>query len=484
MHQVISCFGYFVMIFLAWLMSSHRNRFPWRVVIGGTLLQISFALVILYTQAGRSVFELMGAFFMRLLSFVDAGSRLVFGQNYQEHLFAFRVLPVIIFFSALMAVLYHLGIMQIVVRAISVVMRMTLKTSGAESLSASANIFVGQTEAPLVIRPYVAKMTRSELMAVMVGGFATIAGSVMAAYVEMGISAAHLLTASVISAPAGLLIAKVLQPEVEVPQTLGVSGTEMTPTTGNLIEAVTTGTSEGLSLALNVGAMLIAFLSLIALIDFSLGHTSVWMLTSLGIKDPVPWTMTRMLGTLFSPIAWLMGIEWKECRAAGELLGLKLVATEFVAYERLGGWMAQAPDVRPLSDRAAVIVTYALCGFSNFASIGIQIGGIGALAPERRRELTEIAFRAMLGGSLACCMTACIAGMLWQPPVAPAAAEESRERSTADTPVRKGRVFTAIRRPERLPDFILCQFQAQNRLIAMRGANIAVRGVNTEMIQT
>lgn len=431
MHQLIAGFGYFVMILLAWLMSQHRTRFPWRVVLGGTLLQITFAWAILNTNTGLFVFGRIGDFFTTLLEFVNAGSSMVFGQDFGQHYFAFKVLPTIIFFSALMSVLYHLGIMQIVVRAISRIMQMTLGTSGAESLSASANIFVGQTEAPLVVRPYVGRMTRSELMAIMVGGFATIAGGVMAAYVNMGISAAHLLTASVISAPAGLLIAKVLQPEVDVPETLGNCRQEMPRTTNNLIEAATAGTSDGLQLALNVAAMLISFLALIAMADYGLEKLSGWLFTTLK-TGWAPLTLTRILGVLFSPIAWLMGIEWKECASAGELLGLKMVATEFIAYERLGNWLKLAADARPLSDRSAVIVTYALCGFSNFASIGIQIGGIGALAPERRRELTEIAFRAMIGGTLACCMTACIAGILWQPDpaAAPASAAQPAEAST------------------------------------------------------
>ena len=215
-----------------------------------------------------------------------------------------------------------------------------------------------------------------------------------------------------ISAPAGLLIAKVLQPEVDVPETLGVSEQEMPRTTGNIIEAASNGTADGLQLALNVGAMLIAFLGLIAMFDYGLQHISGWLLTQVGYPGQSV-TLTSILGAVFSPIAWLMGIEWKECAPAGELLGLKLVATEFVAYEKLGEWNRLAAEARPLSDRAVVILTYALCGFSNFASIGIQIGGIGALAPERRKELTEIAFRAMLGGTLACCMTACIAGILY-----------------------------------------------------------------------
>ncbi len=415
MHQAIAAFGYFVMIFLAWLMSSHRRRFPWRVVIGGTLLQVSFAWLILNTGPGLRIFKLIGDFFTQLLNFVDAGSSMVFGKDYGEHFFAFRVLPTIIFFSALMSVMYHVGVMQFIVRHFSRVMQFTLGTSGAESLAASANIFVGQTEAPLVVRPYLATMTRSELMAIMVGGFANIAGGVMAAYIDMGISAAHLVTASVISAPASLLLAKVLQPEVGVPVTLGDVTQEMPKTTSNLIEAATAGTSEGLQLALNVGAMLIAFLALIAMVDYALANTSVWIMTSLGYVNPAPITLTTILGTLFSPIAWLMGIEWKECAAAGELLGLKLVATEFVAYEKLGGWVKLPAEARPLSERAVVIITYGLCGFANFASIGIQIGGIGALAPERRRELTEIALRAMLGGALCSCMTACIAGILWTP---------------------------------------------------------------------
>ena len=417
MHQVIAAFGYFVMIFLAWLMSSHRWRFPWRVVIGGSLLQLAFAWVILKTETGRWAFTGIGDFFTGLLDCVDAGSSMVFGEDFRQHYFAFRVLPTIIFFSALMSVLYHIGVMQFVVRMLSRIMQVTLKTSGAESLAASANIFVGQTEAPLVIKPYVALMTRSELMAVMVGGFATIAGGVMAAYIGMGINAAHLVTASFIAAPASLLIAKVLQPETEVPVTLGVESQEMPPESSNLIEAAANGTTDGLKLALNVGAMLIAFMALIAMVDYCLEGMSLWILTGIGIENPVPLTLSRIFGTLFSPLAWLMGIEWKECSSAGELLGLKMVANEFVAYKKLGDWLKPDSIVHPLSDRSAMIMTYALCGFSNFASIGIQVGGIGAMAPERRKDLTELGLRAMLGGMLACCMTACIAAVIWEEPV-------------------------------------------------------------------
>ena len=414
MHQFIAAFGYFVMILLAWLMSSHKRVFPWRVVLGGTLLQVTFAWLTIKTKPGRIFFEKAGACFNTLMDFVDEGNVRVFGESFRDHYFAFKVLPTIIFFSALMSVLYHLGVMQFIVRILGYVMQVTLGTSGAESLSASANIFVGQTEAPLVVRPYVARMTRSELMAVMVGGFATVAGGVMALYVGWGIDAGHLMTASVISAPAGLLIAKVLQPEVDTPETLGVSKHSMPRETSNLIEAATTGAADGLKLALNVGAMLLAFFGLIAMLDYGLTHGSIWAFGLLGHQDWQPLTMSGILGVIFSPIAWLMGVEWRECASVGQLLGVKMVATELVAYAQLDVMMGNVETgIAPaLSKRAIIISTYALCGFSNFASIGIQIGGIGAIAPERRTDLTQLGMRAMLGGTLACCMTACIAGIL------------------------------------------------------------------------
>ncbi len=414
MHQYVAVFGYIVMIFLAWLMSSHKRRFPWRVVIGGTLLQVIFASFTINTKVGRQFFEKAGACFNTLMDFVDVGNETVFGESFRDHYFAFKVLPTIIFFSAMMSVLYHIGIMQFVVRVLGGIMQATLGTSGAESLAASANIFVGQTEAPLMIRPYLAAMTLSELMAIMVGGFATVAGGVMALYVGWGIDAGHLMTASVIATPAGLLIAKVMQPEVDIPETLGRSQPDMPRTSSNLIEAATIGASDGLQLALNVGAMLLAFFGLIAMVDYSLTHGSEWVFHQIGHGDWQPLTMSRILGVIFSPIAWLMGVEWKECSAVGQLLGIKMVATELVAYQQLDVMMGDAATgVAPtLSKRAILISTYALCGFSNFASIGIQIGGIGAMAPERRKDLTQLGMRAMLGGSLATCMTACIAGIL------------------------------------------------------------------------
>ncbi|MBM3968675.1 MAG: NupC/NupG family nucleoside CNT transporter [Planctomycetes bacterium] len=405
MERVVSAFGLFVMIAFAWSMSSHRWRVNWRLVAMGLLLQFAFAWLTLRTEPGRMTFDALGVLFSKILDFVDAGSVFVFGKSFQSFYFAFKVLPTIIFFSSLMSVLYYMGLMQRMVQAMAFVMQRTMRTSGAESLSAAANIFVGQTEAPLVIRPYIARMTNSELMAIMVGGFSTIAGGVLAAYVGMGIDAGHLMTASIISAPAGLLIAKVLQPEVDQPDTLGSAETKLPQSNSNVIEAAAEGASEGLKLALNVAAMLIAFLGLIAMLD--------WMLTSLGqFYFGQKWSLAALLGYLFSPLAWLIGVPRQDCVHVGELLGIRMVANEFIAYEQLSEW-TKHPDLGvTLSERSRVLLTYALCGFANFGSIGIQIGGIGALAPERRSDLARLGLRAMLGGTLACLMTACVAGML------------------------------------------------------------------------
>ncbi len=406
MDRVISVFGLFVMIGLAWLMSTHRRRFPWRVVLIGMVLQFVFAWLTLRTAPGRLLFDALGELFTRILDFVDEGSKFVFGAEYSHHYFAFRVLPTIIFFSSLMSVLYYLGVMQRIVQAMAWVMLRTMKTSGAESLSTAANIFVGQTEAPLVVKPYVAKMTKSELMTIMIGGFATIAGGVLALYVGMGIDAKHLMTASVIAAPATLVIAKIMQPEVDQPETAGVSASSLPMTNVNLIDAAAEGASEGLKLALNVAAMLIAFLGLMAMLD--------WMLASIGefYFGQKTWSLSAVFAHLFWPIAWVMGIPSQDCSRAGELLGLRMVTNELVAYQRMSDWINK-PDLGVvLADRSRVILTYALCGFANFGSIGIQIGGIGAMAPERRGDLARLGLRAMLGGTLACFMTACVAGVL------------------------------------------------------------------------
>jgi CNT family concentrative nucleoside transporter len=286
------------------------------------------------------------------------------------------------------------------------VMQRTMKTSGAESLSTAANIFVGQTEAPLVVKPYVARMTNSELMAIMIGGFATIAGGVLALYVGMGIDAGHLMTASVIAAPATLVIAKIMQPEVDQPETAGVSASSLPMTNVNLIDAAAEGASEGLKLALNVAAMLIAFLALMAMLD--------WMLVSIGTFyfGQTTWSLSKVFGHLFWPIAWVMGIPSEDCSRSGELLGLRMVTNELVAYQRMSDWIKKPELGVELQERSQVILTYALCGFANFGSIGIQIGGIGAMAPDRRGDLARLGLRAMLGGTLACFMTACVAGVL------------------------------------------------------------------------
>lgn len=413
MERLISLLGLFTMIGFAWLMSSQRRRFQVRVVLGGLLLQFGLALLILRTRPGQLVFDRIGKFFERLLEFVDAGSMFVFGEQFEEHAFAFKVLPTIIFFSALMSALYHLGIVQKIVMAFAWLMQQTLRTSGAETLAAAANVFVGQTEAPLVIRPYVATMTQSELMSLMVGGFATVAGGVLAAYVDLGINAGHLVTASVISAPAALLIAKIMQPEVDRPKTLGRVDVHVPQTSANLIEAVSIGAADGLKLALNVAAMLIAFLALLAMMDAGLGIVGRVTGHLLGYENwqDWNWSLAAIFGYVFAPFAWLMGIEWNDCLPAGQLLGEKIVMTEFVAYGHLSQWLKEGSDVS-LSPRSVVILTYALCGFANFGSIGIQIGGIGGIAPDRRTDLAKLGLRAMIGGTLAAFMTACVAGIL------------------------------------------------------------------------
>ena len=407
------------MVGIAWLFSTHRSRITWRILIGGILLQFILAILVFYTPPGRKVFQVVGHLFTEMLSYVDEGTGLMFGIFPQEgdpelppqitllRTIAFGVLPTIVFFSALMSILYHIGIMQRVVVLFAWIMQKSLKTSGAESLAVAANIFVGQTEAPLVIRPYVQQMTQSELMAVMVGGFATIAGGVLALYTSFGIDAGHLMTASVISAPAALLIAKIMVPETEQPDTLGTVDVATQRETVNVIEAAATGAADGMKLALNVAAMLIAFLALLAMLDAGIG----WTGEQFGISGEHQWSLAAILGYLFAPLAWIMGIEWGDCTRAGELLGLKMAANELVAYARLADW-AKTDSAVQLSERTVLILTYALCGFANFGSIGIQIGGIGGIAPQRRSDLASLGFRAMIGGTLAGFMTACVAGVL------------------------------------------------------------------------
>jgi concentrative nucleoside transporter, CNT family len=425
-----SLVGLGVFLLIAWLLSVNRAAVRWRIVAWGVGLQVAFAVLILLTRPGREVFEALNNVFVALLGYTNEGAGFLFGNLVRPNvpvgpsdgpfgvvtsaetwantgaLFAFSVLPTIIFFSSLMTLLYYLGVMQIFVKAFAWVMQRTMGVSGAESLSAAGNIFVGQTEAPLLVKPYVRTMTNSELHAVMTGGFATVAGGVMAAFVGLLIAffpdiAGHLIAASVMSAPAALAVSKIMFPETEEPVTKGEIRIELERTDANAIDAAARGASEGLGLALNVGAMLLAFIALLALLNGLLG----WVTGFFG----APLTIQTVLGWLGAPLAWIMGTPWRDAMAVGTLIGEKTALNEFVAYLHLANMLQSGEE---LSARAVVIATYALCGFANFSSIAIQIGGIGGLAPERRGDLSRLGLRAMIGGTLAAFMTACVVGIL------------------------------------------------------------------------
>lgn len=418
--RLTSLLGLGVLIFAAWCLSSHRRRFPWRIVLLGLLLQFFLAAIVLLTPQGRAFFDLANKAVVGFQEFVSEGSGFVFGlfpsaaekvegdRLFPLGSFAFGVLPTVIVFSSLMAVLYHLGVMQRLVQGVAWGMQKTLGTSGPETLSAAANIFVGHTEAPLVVRPYLEKLSKSELNALMVGGYATVTGSLLATYASMGAEAGHLVTASVISGPAALLIAKVMQPEdpnYDRETSLKLDTERQTP---NIIGAAAQGASDGLKLALNIAAMLIAFLALLALADYFVGQIGLLLGFRNEIGQPTL-SFTVLLAYLFTPIAWVIGIPWNEAFDAGRLLGIKVVANEIVAYEQLGELLTR--QEHPISKRTQTILTYALCGFSNFSAIGIQVGGIGGLAPSRKADIARLGLRAMIGGTIACLMTACIAGV-------------------------------------------------------------------------
>ncbi|MEM7453839.1 MAG: nucleoside transporter C-terminal domain-containing protein [Planctomycetota bacterium] len=443
--NLISLTGLFSMVFLAWLMSSHREKINWRLVGMGMLFQLLIGIIVFNSQSwtfggkfpNGIMFYAMDAFFGNIRAWSDEGANFVFGGGtftyndlggnevnnrlYLVTTFAFGVIPTVIFFAALMSVLYHIGIMDPVIRGMAMIMQKVLGTSGSESLAAAANVFVGHTEAPLVVKPFIASMTRSELNAMMVGGFATITGGLMAVFVGMKISAGHLVAASLISAPAALVIAKILQPETEESETMGIVKTKFEKTSGNVIEAAANGASDGVKLAINICGMLIAFLALIAMLDSLLGWLGEMIELCLNNFRNAPldieWSLKGLFGLLFWPLAWLMGIEMSQCGISGELLGTKMVVNEFIAYADLSSAMSamqeNPADAPEISKRTEVILTYALCGFSNFGAIGIQLGGIGPLAPNKKGDLAQLGLRAMLGGMLACCMTACIAGMLY-----------------------------------------------------------------------
>lgn len=425
--------GMAVLCLLAWALSVDRRVVAWRVVLWGVGLQLVFALFILKTPVGVAVFDAMNRGVVALLGFTVEGARFIFGDLVYNNVpmglgeagtnapiqeipnqvartgasFAFNVLPTIIFFSSLMTVLYHLGIMQAVVKGVAWVMQKTLGTSGAETLSAAGNIFVGQTEAPLMIKPFISTLTVSEIHAVMTGGFATVAGGVMAAYVGMLVSyfpdiAGHLLAASVMSAPAALVMAKLMLPETEEPVTRGTLRLELERPDVNVIDAAARGAGDGLKLALNVAAMLLAFIALIAMANALLAWAGSWI----GLEGL---SLERILGWALAPLAWLMGVPWGDAGTVGSLLGVKTVVNEFVAYLQLSSLLQGGGGLEP---RSVVIAVYALSGFANFSSIAIQIGGIGGIAPERRHDLSRVGLRAMVAGSLAAFMTATVAGML------------------------------------------------------------------------
>jgi CNT family concentrative nucleoside transporter len=423
MERFIGILGILAILGIAYLLSNNKRKINLKLILWGLSLQLFFAILILKVPGGKIVFDFIDSIIKKILDFSVEGSKFLFGNLGNQNMFgpwepnfpndgtwpgfgfqfAFLVLPTVIFFSSLMSVLYHIGIMQKIIKFVTKIMQKTMGTSGAETASISANIFVGQTEAPLVIKPFISKMTKSELTAIMTGGFATVAGGVMAAYVLMlsnvipGI-AGHLMAASIMSAPAALVIAKIIYPETSTPET-SKSDIELSEVSdeGNFLEALGNGASEGMKLALNIAAMLIAFLSVIALLN--------WVLSLISFGETIL-TIELILGYLFMPLAFLMGAPWSEAQILGSLMGQKLVLTEFIAY----GNLAALSDT--ISVRTATIGAYALCGFANFASIGIQLGGIGAIAPERKKDLAKTVTKAMLGGALASWLTATIAGIL------------------------------------------------------------------------
>lgn len=400
--RLIGLVGILVLLGIAVLFSNHRRQIDLRIIGWGFGLQVALAFLILRTTPGRWFFDQLGDLIRRLLAFSDRGAEFVFGPLATTNfgvIFAFRVLPTIIFISSLFAVLYYLGVMQRIVLVMAKFMAWTMRVSGAESLASAANVFMGQTEAPLIIAPYVASMTRSELLALMVAGMATISGGVMAAYIGMGINPVYLLTGSVMAAPAALMMAKILTPETEEPLTRGVVKIEVEVADRNMIEAAARGASDGARLAINVGAMLIAFIALIALVNSVFGFLHAHL-------SFFPPNLETLLGWIFSPLAFVMGVPSADIFEVGNLFGQKLILNEFVAYAELSKVQAS------LHPRSVMIATYALCGFANFASIGIQIGGIGGIAPSRRGDLAELGLRAVLGGFLATCLTATIAGLL------------------------------------------------------------------------
>jgi CNT family concentrative nucleoside transporter len=407
MARFTGLLGIIAILTACWLFSSNRKAIRLRVVIWGVSLQFAFALLVLKTDFGK-IFQAISVGVNAMLSYTEAGSKFVFGDQLGSSggpfgvVFAFQVLPIIIFIASFFSILYYFGVMQVVVKAFAVAMQRIMGASGAESLNVAASIFMGQTEAPLTIRPFIPKMTRSELFTIMVSGMAHVSGSVMAAYVKIAhVSIVHLLTAVIMTAPATIMLAKILIPETEVPETAGTVTLKVESTAVNVIDAAAQGAGDGLHLCLNIAAMLIAFLALVAMCNGILSG-----IHGLPFMGWLPQSLQQIFGMLFAPVAWLMGVKWNDCASIGNLLGTRLVLNEFVAFIDLGTIQKQ------LDPKSFVIATYALCGFANFSSIAIQIGGIGALAPTRKSELARLGLRAVAAGTMANFMSACIAGML------------------------------------------------------------------------
>jgi len=433
MERFTGVLGIAAILFACWLFSTDRKAVKWKIMVYGVGLQVLFAFLVLKFEYGQKFMQAAGDTVNKLLSYAYDGSSFVFGSlaspgGPSGFVFAFAILPTIIFIAAFFAVLYHFGIMQIIIKAAAKVMTTLMGVSGAESLDVAASIFMGQTEAPLTIRPFIAKLTRSEMMTVMTAGMAHVSGGIMAAYIATGVEAKHILGAVIMTAPGTLLIAKTLVPETEEP----ISGTkvefaEIEEHKGrNLLGAISQGTSDGLNLAINVGAMLVAFLALIALLNGLMGwvHGLQWATDISALKEsmnpqnhpymghianPFSWfpeSIQAVMGYVFAPVAWLIGVPWKDAMSIGGLLGTRMATNELVAFKLLGGMKAV------LDPRSFIIATYALCGFANLSSIGIQIGGIGALAPERKDDLAKLGVRAMLAGTAANLISAAIVGML------------------------------------------------------------------------
>ena len=416
-------FGLAVLIGIVFLFSNNKKAVDWKLVATGITLQIGFAALVLLVPGGREVFDWLGQAFVKILGYVNVGSGFIFGSlmdvNTYGFIFAFQVLPTIIFFASLMGVLYHLGVMQAVVKAMAWAITKVMNVSGAETTSVCASVFIGQTEAPLTVRPYISKMTESELLTMMIGGMAHIAGGVLAAYVGMLgggdpgqqlYYAKHLLAASIMAAPATFVVAKLLIPETGTPLTRGTVKMEVEKNSSNIIDAAAAGASDGLRLALNIGAMLLAFIALIALINAPL--TWLGEITGIAAMIGKPTDLAAIFGYVLAPIAWVIGVPWQDASTVGSLIGQKVVINEFVAYLQMADIVNGKVAGVSLSAEGKLIATYALCGFANFSSIAIQIGGIGGLAPDRRSDLARFGLRAVLGGTIATLMTATIAGVL------------------------------------------------------------------------